>query len=434
MNEKVNSTISNFTVVMTNNNNNNNSQEQQVNLANILDGKLEEFALNEGEDDGPVAQHAEGMCVECGDQPAVVYCEQCLDDYCEVCFSHQHRKGSRTKHKVKKLKGAQLYNPANENASAASAAIVSQQHQRTGSHGLGIKATILRAFKIPGEEPPPPAPADSDVVMDEDVDISAQEFIASQSGSLEASKRIGDSFVERAKYIPLRLTYEERKFLRLLEAGLNVSEYTDKIDVLSYSQVKSKRIVAQIKELCSILSGLVLAADYNVGQELFKDRDFERNKEFFQDIFELGRRHKIMNPEKMRATYGKLVYMLQDSQISEVQELLGFQCVKPICTVFTILQESQALHILNDPLIETATAEIIDEGKPRREVQAEIKKKERAIEYFAKKYGKRGADGPSPDTVRQCLYSIGDNNAFLRYVCYMCVSLYLYPTQRQSES
>lgn len=62
--------------------------------------------------------------------------------------------------------------------------------------------------------------------------------------------------------------------------------------------------------------------------------------------------------------------------------------------------------------MEVATAEIIDEGKARRDVQAEIKKKERAIEYFAKKYGKR--EGLTPDTVRHCLYSIGDNNSFLR--------------------
>lgn len=51
------------------------------------------------------------------------------------------------------------------------------------------------------------------------------------------------------------------------------------------------------------------------GQELFADRDFESNSEFYQEIFELGRRHKIMNPDKMRTTYGKLIYMLQVSQM-----------------------------------------------------------------------------------------------------------------------
>lgn len=68
-------------------------------------------------------------------------------------------------------------------------------------------------------------------------------------------------FLERSKYIPLRLTLDERKFLRLLEAALGVSEYTDKIDIISYSS-RPKRIVAQIKELCAIISGLVVAADY----------------------------------------------------------------------------------------------------------------------------------------------------------------------------
>lgn len=36
---------------------------------------------------------------------------------------------------------------------------------------------------------------------------------------------VGEWFVERSKYIPLRLTLGERKYLRLLEAALSVSEY-----------------------------------------------------------------------------------------------------------------------------------------------------------------------------------------------------------------
>lgn len=36
---------------------------------------------------------------------------------------------------------------------------------------------------------------------------------------------VGEWFVERSKYIPIRLTLMERKYLRLLEAALGVSEY-----------------------------------------------------------------------------------------------------------------------------------------------------------------------------------------------------------------
>ena len=107
------------------------------------------------------------------------------------------------------------------------------------------------------------------------------------------------NFVERAKYIPLRLDMDERKLLRLLEAALHVSEYTDKADVLTFRS-KTQRITKQLKEICAIMCGLVVATDYRAGQNLIKDKDFEHNAQFFQRIFEIGRRHKVMNPEKMR--------------------------------------------------------------------------------------------------------------------------------------
>lgn len=121
---------------------------------------------------------------------------------------------------------------------------------------------------------------------------------------------------------------QERKLLRLLEAALNVSEYVDKVDVLSYRS-KTQRMHAQLKDICAILSGLLVASDYKQGQKLIQNRSFVDNASFFQDCFEVGRRHKVMNPEKMRGEYGKLVYLLMDSQLPEVQQLLEFQCAPP---------------------------------------------------------------------------------------------------------
>ncbi len=40
------------------------------------------------------------------------------------------------------------------------------------------------------------------------------------------------SMLERTKYIPLRLTYEERKTLRLVNASINVSDYTTVVDIV----------------------------------------------------------------------------------------------------------------------------------------------------------------------------------------------------------
>ena len=155
-----------------------------------------------------------------------------------------------------------------------------------------------------------PKHADSDDNMDDDDSDSDSEEEddkrkkkAAGTTTLPLSKPVAQQgpsetavyFTERAKYIPLRLDLKERKSLRLLEAALNVSEYTDKVDILSYHS-KAKRVHAQLREICAILCGLVVASDYSAGQALIKSHDFCDFAEFFQEIFEVGRRYKIMNP------------------------------------------------------------------------------------------------------------------------------------------
>mmetsp|Transcript_4564 Transcript_4564/g.13951 ORF Transcript_4564/g.13951 Transcript_4564/m.13951 type:complete len:661 (-) Transcript_4564:37-2019(-) len=258
------------------------------------------------------------------------------------------------------------------------------------------------------------ASSSSSAADDEAVDPLDSRAALANAGSVDGhvSQEVEHWFVERARYIPVRLAYNERKHLRLLVAALGVSEYTDKVDIVSYSKSKTARIHAQLEDICAILSGLVVACDYRAGQKLLKDKNFEDNEEFFQTLFELGRRYKIMNPDKMRSEYGKLMYLLMDSQSPHIQDLLGFSLVTPINTVYNFLEERDALAVLRDEHIRAATMEIKSHGKSRHEVQAEIYQKERAVKYIANRYQSARISKEELETV---LYSIGDNHAYLGF-------------------
>ena len=84
-------------------------------------------------------------------------------------------------------------------------------------------------------------------------------------------------------------------------------------------------------------------------------RSYSDYPEFYAPLFEVTRRYKIMNPEKMRDTYGKLVYLLQDANTPEMMEELGFSLVAPIKTVHAKLKECGALALLSDEAIAVAT-------------------------------------------------------------------------------
>jgi hypothetical protein len=146
--------------------------------------------------------------------------------------------------------------------------------------------------------------------------------------------------------------------------------------------------------------------------QLVTNRNFDENADFFQAVFEVGRRYKIMNPDKMRGEYGKLIYMLMDSSDPNVQSLLEFKCVRPLKTVYSVLEERGGLRLLEDPLLHDATAEILSSNRQRRDVQKDIKTKERAREMLAKRYRSNQLD---EEQILQCLYAISDNNSYLLF-------------------
>lgn len=70
-----------------------------------------------------------------------------------------------------------------------------------------------------------------------------------------------------------------------------------------------------------------------------------------------------MNPDKMRTSYGMLVHLLMDSANPQIQELLEFDCVAPIATVHSLLEARGGVALLSDPLLVTATQELLPYGK-----------------------------------------------------------------------
>jgi hypothetical protein len=216
-----------------------------------------------------------------------------------------------------------------------------------------------------------------------------------------------NSVKERAKYIPLRLSLGERKMLRLVEASMNCCDYTSEVDRPFKSS--ARRTHEQLKGATSVLRGLVTACDYTAGQKLLKDDNFAEYDSFFCQMFEIARRHKIMNPEKMRTEYGKLIYLLQDAVSPSVRPHLGFSVKSPIESVYKFLEERDGLALLSDKLIETATEEILA-GKSRAKVDAQIRAKERAVAIIKKKYHTTTL---SSEDIHLCLYSVCDNNSFL---------------------
>jgi hypothetical protein len=268
--------------------------------------------------------------VECTDQPASIFCEQCHDDFCDVCYQAQHKRGMRAKHNATKI--------ATPLVAPGASAVSSSSSSAAAKPGVDKTVTLLVCFLLhsfmslhvshpfpyqqmdvdavpsatPSASPPPldadeAPPAAPSIPRGPAAAAAAAAAVSRSRGDDETllpsehtpltdkSVHDPDWFLERAQYIPLRLTLEERKFLRLLESTLNVSEYTDKVDIISYKD-KRKRIYEQLKDVCAILSGLVVASDYNLGQKMIKDSEFKDNEQFFKDVFELGRRHKVRNP------------------------------------------------------------------------------------------------------------------------------------------
>ena len=97
-----------------------------------------------------------------------------------------------------------------------------------------------------------------------------------------------------------------------------------------------------------------------------------------------------MNPSKMRDSYGKLMYVLMDTESYHIKSDLKISFVKPILTVSNFLDGRQlpVNDILSDPLWVTACRSISNDSgmKSKRELTNEIQEKVMAEKMLLKKY------------------------------------------------
>ncbi|CAM9517571.1 unnamed protein product [Chrysoparadoxa australica] len=214
------------------------------------------------------------------------------------------------------------------------------------------------------------------------------------------------SLREASKHVPLRLTEEERRLLALLEGALHVSEYTDRVDVPTRWN-KAKIIYTELRDMLSMLCGLALIADPKNGRSRAEAAELSENADFFARVFEVGRRFKACNPDKMRSSYGKMMCILQDAQGCSK---LGFSLVKDIELVYNFLEARGGVELLDDELAYTATAEVASNGKSRASIEKELERKRSARKALVAAYKSAQL---SEEDITRALDSLCDANHYL---------------------
>eukprot|EP01127_Copromyxa_protea_P001484 TRINITY_DN11468_c0_g1_i1.p1 TRINITY_DN11468_c0_g1~~TRINITY_DN11468_c0_g1_i1.p1 ORF type:complete len:627 (+),score=97.59 TRINITY_DN11468_c0_g1_i1:109-1989(+) len=219
---------------------------------------------------------------------------------------------------------------------------------------------MLPLLHFAAKQEPPPEEFQLPDVQPEGIPLPDADYVIVEEDS--------HTLQARSFYIPLRLEANERKLLAILEGALEVSEYTDKVDVLRYQ--KQAIIRDEIMDLLKTILGLCVAQDFGRGRRAIEGTVNEKH-ELFADIFEIGRRYKVLNPDKMRTAYGKMVFLLSDATNMD-----GFRSLndKPIVTVGEFLQSIGGLELLNFPAlvdatfcIKTSNREALDDAAKRRQ-------------------------------------------------------------------
>lgn len=222
----------------------------------------------------------------------------------------------------------------------------------------------------------------------------------------------GSPLHEMARFIPLRLDADERKLLKVLENALEVCEYTDTVDVTFSHLKKSKasRMWTSLIDILNINQGLLISTNLTQGEAMFSGKTHDQNIYLYANMFEIGRRYKMMNPNKMKDTYGKLIYMLMDTETSS--QFADYPFVREIRTVGNSIQGKGIDGFLTDPMILVAT-ECISSGGDQEAIAGKYARKSAAAKEIIKRYSE--GDQSREMLIQRCIDSISDYMAFLRF-------------------
>jgi len=137
--------------------------------------------------------------------------------------------------------------------------------------------------------------------------------------------------------VPLRLSDEERMLHGYLMSALNVCEYVNNVDVPEGP--RDSRAVTELNDVFQImLSLLISAAEVRDRVKGKLKRDTAGGcRDLIAQMFEVGRRYKRMNPNRMRTEYGKLMWILMDA--SQQRSGKHADMITPVRTVGTALLE-----------------------------------------------------------------------------------------------
>eukprot|EP00752_Nemacystus_decipiens_P012965 g11473.t1 len=230
-----------------------------------------------------------------------------------------------------------------------------------------------------------------------------------------AEKRSLADLKRRATNIPLRLDPRERAILGVLEGSLHHMQYTDAVDrimrggrlscVLENLKIfftgggKGKGGVAAAGETGG---GTGAGASYRVDSFVHKRTIWKYTLDWaciLRTCFEVGRRHKILNPEKMRSAHGMLMCILMDSEHPQIAAQTGFSCVRPMRTAFGLSASTELLGLFEDPDLLVASRPVLPwerdqriqkSGRGAEELALQAKEKAEARRRLVARHGTGG--------------------------------------------